>query len=55
VLASTELCAQLEERHPDVKAIDPAHGAGLETVIRVAGRESQRRSQSPGHVSRKFQ
>jgi hypothetical protein len=39
----------------NVKALDPAHGAGLEIVIRVVGRDSRRRSQSPGRVSRRLQ
>ena len=35
VLAETEACAPLEEGIVNVKAIDPAHGAGLETITRV--------------------
>jgi hypothetical protein len=39
----------------NVKAINPAHAAGLVTIIRGAGSDSQRRSQSPGHGSCRFQ
>jgi hypothetical protein len=36
VLAQTQACAPLGEGIVNVKAIDPAHGAGLETITRVA-------------------
>jgi hypothetical protein len=36
VLTQVEVCAQLEEGIVNMKAVDPAHGAGLETITRVA-------------------
>jgi hypothetical protein len=36
VLVQTEVCARLEERIVNVKAIDPAYGAGAGTVTCMA-------------------
>lgn len=36
MLARTEVCAPLEKGIVNVKAIDPAHGADLQTITRVA-------------------
>jgi hypothetical protein len=35
VLVETEVCASLEEGIVNVKVIDPAYGADLETITRV--------------------
>jgi hypothetical protein len=53
-LVQTEVCATLEEGIVNVKAIDPAYGAGPPTITCGGGRrDSRRRSQSgdAGRVS----
>jgi len=54
VLVQTEVCARLEERVVNVKAIDPAYGSGPGTRhVQGGRRDSPRRSQSTdaGRVS----
>jgi hypothetical protein len=45
----TDVCAWLEEGMMKLKAIEPAHGAGLECIHYPRGGrpDSERRSQSP--------
>ena len=48
MLVPTDVCARLEEDMVKLKAVEPTHGAGLQTIHypRCGRHDSERRSQS---------